>query len=140
MAHGLSRDEATALLQRLHDVQGRVYAGGDPAELATVLTADVTWHVPGDNEIAGTYRGIQEVTAYMLRRRELADRTFTMHPRELLVGIDHIASITDGEVRRAGLLETWGTVGLYKVRAGKIAECRLLPFDPGTFDRIWGRT
>lgn len=73
----------------------------------------------------------------MLRRRELADRSFTMHPRELLVGTDHIASITDGELRRAGRVETWGTVWLYKVRVGRIAEGRLLPFDPRTFDRIW---
>lgn len=68
MAHGLRRNEAAALLQRLHDVQGRVYAGGDPGELASVLSADVVWHVPGDNAIAGTYRGLREVTAYMLHR------------------------------------------------------------------------
>lgn len=139
MTPPLTHDEAAALLRRLHDVQSTVYAGGDPAELATVLTVDVVWHVPGDNAIAGTYRGIGEVTGYMLRRRELAERTFTMHPRELLVGSDHIASITDGEMRRAGRVETWGTVGLYRVRAGKIAEARLLPFDPLAFDRLWSR-
>jgi ketosteroid isomerase-like protein len=137
MTRHLTRDEAAELLQRLHGVQGRVYAGGDPAELRTVLTDDIVWHVPGDNAIAGTYRGIDEVTAYMLRRRELADRTFNMHPRELLVGSDHIASITDGEMRRDGRVQTWGTVGLYRVRDGKIAEARLLPFDPPAFDRIW---
>jgi uncharacterized protein len=139
MTRRLTHAEAATLLQRLHDVQGRVYAGGDPEELEAVLTDDVVWYVPGSNAIAGTYRGISEVTAYMLRRRELAERTFTMHPRELLVGSDHIASITDGEMRHAGGVETWRTVGLYRVRDGKIAEARLLPFDAQAFDRIWSR-
>lgn len=133
----LSREEASAALKRLHDAQTRCYAGGDVGELEAVLAADVIWHVPGDNAIAGTYRGIEQVVAYMTRRRDLAERSFTMHPQELLVGTDHVASITDGEVRRHGRVETWSTVGLYAIEAGKVTECRLLPFDQRQFDRIW---
>jgi ketosteroid isomerase-like protein len=33
----------------------------DLAAFARLLTQDVTWHVPGDNAIAGIYRGINEL-------------------------------------------------------------------------------
>ena len=46
-----------------------------PIVIETVLAADVVWHVPGSNAIAGTYRGIDEVTASMARRRDLANNS-----------------------------------------------------------------
>ncbi len=125
------------ILERLHSAQAAFYAGGDRRPLEAVLTPDVTWHVPGDSTISGTYRGIETVLRYMARRRDLAARTFRMHPRELLIGPQHIAVITDGEVQRDGAVETWSTVGLYRIRTGRIAECHLLPFDQRAFDRIW---
>ena len=60
-----------------------------------------------------------------------------MHPRELLIGEHHVASITDGEITRDGSTERWSTVGLYKIAAMKIAECHMIPFDQAEFDRIW---
>jgi uncharacterized protein len=133
----LTPDEAARVLARLHDAQRTFYAGGDPRELEGVLAPDVVWHVPGRSAIAGTYRGIEHVLEYMARRRDLADQTFTMHPLELLVGEHHAASITAGEARREGRVQTWLTVGLYRIRDGRVLECRLLPFDQEQFDRIW---
>jgi hypothetical protein len=61
-----------------------------------------------------------------------------MHPGELLVGDDaHIASITDGTATSAGTHHSWSTVGLYRIRGRRIAECWLLPLDPKIFDRVW---
>jgi hypothetical protein len=60
-------------------------------ELRALLAPDIVWHVPGS-----------------ARRRDLADRTFRMHPGELLVGDDD-----------------------------HVAACWLLPLDAAEFDRIW---
>ena len=62
-----------------------------------------------------------------------------MHALELLVGDgDHVASRTDGTATIDGVDHHWSTLGLYRVRDGRIAECRLLPFDAAAFDRVWG--
>jgi YbgC/YbaW family acyl-CoA thioester hydrolase len=132
------QDEARQVLIRLHEAQNAFYQGGGSAELRALLTEDIVWHVPGNNAIAGEYRGIEAVMGYFARRRDLADRSFRMTGREVLTGEDGwIASLTDGHAVIDGQDRTWSTVGLYRVRDGRIAACRLLPFDAAAFDAIW---
>lgn len=135
---GLDRVTAADLLGRLHRAQGVFYAGGDDGPLRAVLDPDVSWYIPGRNAIAGEYLGVDAVLAYMTARRGLANASFRLHPGELLVGgEDHIASLTDGSAVIDGIERRWSTVGLYRIRAGRIAECRLLPLDAQQFDEIW---
>jgi ketosteroid isomerase-like protein len=124
------------LLERLHAAQREFYAGGGDAAVRAVLTDDIGWHVPGANAIAGDYHGIDDVLAYFARRRDLANRTFRMHPRDILTGDgDHVAALTDGTAVIDGVEHSWSTVGL--IRDDRIAECWLLPLDPAAFDAIW---
>ena len=67
-ARVVDRDAAIAVLDRLHEAQSELYAGGAGAALERLLAPDVTWTVPGDNAIAGTYRGLDEVLGYRRRR------------------------------------------------------------------------
>jgi uncharacterized protein len=134
----VNRDEARGILARLHEAQGAFYAGGPPDPLRALLCDDIVWVVPGDNAIAGEYRGIDAVMAYFARRRDLADGSFRMHPGDLLAGDgDRIAALTDGTAVIDGVERRWSTVGLYRVRDGRIAACWLLPLDPDAFDAIW---
>jgi ketosteroid isomerase-like protein len=127
-----------ALLARLHAAQGAFYAGGPAEPLRALLAHDIEWHVPGKNAIAGDHRGIEAVMAYFARRRELAKRTFRMHPGEILTGGgDHVAVLTDGTATIDGAEHRWSTVGLYRFRGELVAACWLLPLDPAGFDRIW---
>ena len=125
-------------IERLHLAQGEFYAGGSDERLRELLTDDIVWTVPGRNAIAGRYEGIEQVMAYFERRRELASRSFQMHTREILAGEgDHVAALTDGRATLGGVERRWSTVGLYRVRDGRIAACWLLPLDAEEFDRIW---
>ena len=134
----MDRTAAVTVLERLHTAQRAFYAGGDESPLRAVLTDDIAWHIPGDNDIAGDYRGIEAVMDYFARRRDLAQRTFRMYPGEVLVGGgDHVAVLTDGAAEIGGVERRWSTVGLYRLRGDRIAECRLLPLDARTFDEIW---
>jgi ketosteroid isomerase-like protein len=127
-------------LARLHAAQQQFYAGGGDAPLRELLCPDIAWHVPGASAIAGSYRGIDAVLAYFARRRDLADRTFRMQPAELLSGDgEHVAMLTHGHATIDGRAHAWSTIGLYRLRGGRVAECRLLPFDQAQFDRIWTR-
>jgi ketosteroid isomerase-like protein len=134
----VDRARAEAVLARLHAAQAAFYAGEDDMAVRAVLTDDIAWHVPGENAIAGDYRGIDEVLAYFARRRDLADRTFRMHPRDILTGDgDHVAALTDGTAVIDGTERQWSTVGLYRISEDRIAECWLLPLDRAAFDAIW---
>jgi ketosteroid isomerase-like protein len=134
----LERETAVRTLARLHKAQGAFYAGGPRLPLRELLTDDVVWHVPGNNSIAGTYRGIDEAMCYFSTRRELAARTFRLHPGDVLAGEGEVvAALTDGTALIAGEEHRWSTVGLYRFRYGRISECRLVPLDPAAFDRIW---
>jgi acyl-CoA thioesterase FadM/ketosteroid isomerase-like protein len=135
---GIDHVAAAELLSRLHEAQGSFYAGGGDAGLRAVLDPDVRWHVPGRNVIAGEYHGISDVLGYMAARRSLAAMSFRLYPGELLIGgDDRIASLTDGSAVIDGIEHAWSTIGLYRIRAGRICECHLLPLDPDEFDRIW---
>jgi hypothetical protein len=134
----MNRDSAIDLLDRLHQAQNKFYAGGDEAELRHLLTSDINWTVPGENRIAGTYRGLEEVFAYFRLRRKLAEGTFQMVRRDVLVGDgNRVAALTDGVASIHGQEHRWSTVGLYELLGERISACWLLPLDPDAFDRIW---
>lgn len=134
----MDRDTAIGLLDRLHAAQNEFYAGGSGDALEQLLAPDITWTVPGDNLIAGAYRGHEEVLGYFRRRRDLADRTFQMKRRDVLVGDGgRLAALTDGSATIRGVDHGWSTVGLYEVVDRRIAACWLLPLDLRAFDAIW---
>jgi uncharacterized protein len=134
----MNRDAAVDLLDRLHTAQNELYAGGSGAALRLLLAEGITWTVPGDNGIAGAYRGLGEVLGYFERRRDLADGTFRMLRQDVLVGDgDRLAALTDGVATIRGAEHRWSTVGLYDVADGRITACWLLPLDPRAFDAIW---
>jgi ketosteroid isomerase-like protein len=134
----MERDRAIEILERLHSAQNEFYAGGSGAALEQILAPTITWTVPGDNLIAGNYRGLEEVLGYFRRRRDLADRTFQMKRRDVLVGDgDRLAALTDGFATIRGVDHHWSTVGLYDVLDRQIAACWLLPLDQRAFDAIW---
>jgi ketosteroid isomerase-like protein len=134
----MDREEARRILASLHEAQGAFYAGGPDEPLRALLTDDIEWVVPGSNAIAGEYRGVDEVMAYFARRRDLAARSFRMHPGDLLTGdSDRVAVLTDGTATIGGVERRWSTVGLYRLRDGRVAACWLLPLDQAAFDAIW---
>jgi len=133
-----SRDAAIEVIERLHAAQARLYGDGDPGPVQELLTDDIVWVVPGSSSIAGTYRGRNEVLDYMIARRVVADGTFQMHRGDVLTGDgDSVAVLTDGTAVIAGVERRWSTVGLYRLRGDRVAECRLMPFDQDEFDEIW---
>lgn len=134
----MDRDTAVDLVDRLHAAQNEYYSGGSGAELERLLAPGITWTVPGDNRIAGTYRGLEEVLGYFRRRRELAGRTFRLERRDVLTGDGpRVAALTDGFASVGDRDRRWSTVGLYELVDGRVSACWLLPLDQSAFDAIW---
>jgi ketosteroid isomerase-like protein len=125
------------LIREFHDRQNRFYAGGAQGPVGALLTDDVIWHVPGHSAIAGDYRGRDEVLRYFARRRELAQATFRIDVRGVLADDDRAVILARGEVGHGGEVRAWGTVGIFRIAKGRIAECWVVPYDQHSFDQIW---
>ena len=124
-------------MREFHARQGRFYAGGDPDPLREMLTDDVVWHVPGRSPIAGDHTGIEALMDYFERRRALARATFRIEVRAVLAQDDLVLQLAGGTAELGGESVAWETVGVFRVRGGRIAEGRLVPFDQYLFDRVW---
>jgi RNA 2',3'-cyclic 3'-phosphodiesterase len=126
-----------SVVRRFYDEQARMYAGGGLEGVAGLLSDDVVWHVPGVSAIAGEHRGVEDVLAYMDRRRRMTDHSFrvTVHGAALIAG--RVVQLAGGRAVRDGIEVEWETVGVFRVAGGRIAECWLIPFDQPAFDRIW---
>ena len=118
----------------------REYAGRERRDLEAVAATfhdDVVWHVPGRNQISGTYRGKEAVMGYVRHRQELAGGTFQITVVDVLANDVHGLVVASGRATRHDREWTWRGHGLYRFVDGKIAECWLLPEDQYLFDEIW---
>jgi ketosteroid isomerase-like protein len=119
------------------DATSRFHKGGPMEELVPLLSEDIVWHVPGDNAIAGTYRGRSEVLGYFQRRREQAGRSLRFVERRVLVADDLVLHFAGGAAELDGQRREWETVGVYRVAGNAVVECWLVPSDQALFDQVW---
>jgi ketosteroid isomerase-like protein len=139
LSRGDARSESNVeLVAELHRRQAAMYAGGDTAPVAELLDPGIVWHVPGTSPIAGEHRGREAVLDYFRRRRELARGTMRMHPRGWLAEGDAVVQLVDGSAELGGQSVRWHTVGVYRIRDGRVAEVWLVPLELDEFERIWG--
>ncbi len=130
--------DPVSVVRRFHACQARVYAGDGPLDaLRELLDEDVVWHVPGANAIAGEHRGVEAVLEYLDTRRRMTDSTFRVTVHGVALIADRVVQLAGGRAERGGQEVSWETVGVFRVAAGQIAECWLVPFDQQQFDRIW---
>ena len=124
-------------MREFHARQARFYAGGETEPLREMLAEDIVWHVPGRSPIAGDHEGIEAVMDYFERRRALARATFRVNVREVMERGELVVQLAGGTAELGGRDVAWETVGVFRVRDGRIAEGRLVPFDLYLFDEVW---
>lgn len=125
------------LIRDFHDHQNRFYAGGDQEPVRAMLTPDVVWHVPGHSAIAGEHRGRDQVLRYFAERRTLTNATFRIDVRGVLADDQRTVILATGALEHGGETFTWGTIAIFRIAEGKIAECWVVPHDQSAYDAIW---
>jgi len=125
------------LIRDFHAAQNRFYAGGDQEPVRAMLAPDVAWHVPGRSALAGDYVGRDQVLRYFAGRRELAHATFRIAVRRVLADDERAVIFASGQLERDGETFAWEIAGVFRIAAGTIAECWVLPYDQYAFDEIW---
>jgi RNA 2',3'-cyclic 3'-phosphodiesterase len=131
--------DPVSVVRRFHASQARLYAGSESSVdgLRSVLDEGVVWHVPGASAISGQHRGVEAVLEYLDTRRRMTDSTFRVTVHGVAMIADRVVQLAGGHAVRDGRVVSWETVGVFRVAAGRIAECWLVPFDQAAFDEIW---
>ena len=116
------------------------YRSGDLAAIQGLVSSEVVVHMPGDNVLAGEYKGLGVVLALVARAAAYFE------PRSIrLLGVD----VNEGEIEArvevgAGLLAATGgplqlTQRMHFNERGQISEAWIEPDDPCDWDDFVGR-
>ncbi len=114
------------------------FATGDLATLNELLADDIVWHATGRNQLAGTYRGKEEVFGLFQRLAELSGGTFKLDVHTILADDEHAVALARVTGEREGKTLDDNTIQAFHVRDGKVTEQWLYPGDAYATDEFWG--
>ena len=112
---------------------------GDQATLGSLLSPQVVWHQPGNNQFSGTKNGIAEFGAMMGAMMAKSDGSFTItHAHRYLANGNLVAIEIEFDGHREGAKVDQAGIDLLRVEDGKIVEVWLFSSDPEQEDAFWG--
>jgi ketosteroid isomerase-like protein len=113
------------------------FATGDMVTLNELFADDIVWHAPGRNELAGTFRGKDEVFANLQKNMELTGGTFKLDIHDLLANDEHAVVLLGVSAEREGKTLKDNTVQVWHIKDGKVTESWLHPADAYASDEFW---
>ena len=113
------------------------FATGDMATLNELFADDIVWHAPGRSEIAGTFKGKDEVFANLQKNMELTGGTFRLEIHALVADDEHAVALLRARAEREGKVLDDNTVQVFHIKDGKVTESWLHPADAYASDEFW---
>jgi ketosteroid isomerase-like protein len=127
------RVENEAIVRRIFDT----FAEKRGFALRDVFAPDATWTVPGGGTMAGTFRGREEIFAFLGRLPKETDGTYSSSLTDVLVSDDRAAALYRASGERNGRRLDLDQVLLFRIEDGLVREVVALPTDPVAFERFW---
>ena len=113
---------------------------GDQALLASVVSQDVVWHQPGNNQFSGTHKGLAAVGAMLGRMMDISRGTFTIYKADhFMANGNWVAVSLAFKAQREGAKVDQPGVDLLRIENGRIVEVRLFSSDQAQEDAFFGR-
>jgi ketosteroid isomerase-like protein len=112
-------------------------AGNLKAVINEIFADDVVWRYPGDNPLAGDYRGKEGVTAFFRQLREVTNGKFQLELVNLLANDDCVMALEAPQAERKGRAFAWNSVLVYFFRGGKIREVYVFQHQQHQLDEFW---
>jgi uncharacterized protein len=113
------------------------FGSGDIAKLDEFFADDIVWHAPGHNELAGTFRGKNEVFANLQNVGEMTAGTFKLDIHALMADDEHAVALLSVSAERQGKTLNDNTVQVWHIKDGKATESWLHPGDAYASDEFW---
>ncbi|USX14665.1 nuclear transport factor 2 family protein [Oxalobacteraceae bacterium OTU3CAMAD1] len=112
---------------------------GDQATLGAIISPDVMWYQPGNNQFSGTHRGMAAVGPMLAKMMEVSNGTFAITRADDYMANGELVAITiefAGEANGVKLRQRG--VDLLRIEEGKIVAVRLFSSDQQQEDLFWG--
>ena len=114
------------------------FTGGDVSGLLDLFAADAVWRVPGENAVAGDYRGREAIVAFLRRTAELTGGTYRVELLWVLADDVHTVAVYRAQGERPDGRSLDIEQGLLVgVEDGLWADIRAQPLDQAAFDAFW---
>lgn len=115
----------------------QAFAAGDMQTLSDLFADDVVWHVPGQNPLAGTYRGKDEVFGFFAKVVEVSGGTFSLEIHDVLANDEHGVALVKARGQREGKSLEDNQVNVLHLEGGKVHEFWGHASDSAAVDEFW---
>jgi ketosteroid isomerase-like protein len=112
-----ARTNARVVRAFLEAIQAR-----DIARVSETLSDDVVYHFPGENRLAGSYRGKPAVLSFLPQLPRLLDEPPMFDVHDVLSSEAHATDLSNYYGVRRGQRYSWRVVRVYHFKAGLISE------------------
>lgn len=113
---------------------------GDQATLGGIISPDVLWHQPGNNQFSGTHRSMAAVGPMLGKMMEVSKGTFAITRADhYMANGDWVAITLEFAGEANGIKFKQLGVDLLRIEGGKIVEVRLFSSNQEEEDAFWGR-
>jgi ketosteroid isomerase-like protein len=109
------------------------FSQGDMQTVGELLSDDVVWHSPGNNPLAGDYKGKDQVFGLFAKLLEITEGTFHQEIHDLLGSDQHVVALMDEGWRKPKPF-TGRSIHTWHVKGGKAAEFWLFNEDQAAAD------
>jgi ketosteroid isomerase-like protein len=127
-------DDKVALLNRGYDAFGK----GDLDTLRELFTDDIVFHVSGESQIAGDYRGQDDVFGFFGKLAELSGGSFRIERHAILADEEHGAVLSTVSAQRDGKQLRSNAVDVHHFDGDRIREVWTVILDQKAANEFWG--
>jgi hypothetical protein len=114
------------------------FSKGDMETLRSLMTEDCVHHVPGKSQIAGDYKGVDQVLGLYAKFFELTGGTLKVDLHDAVGNDEHVITMHRLTANRTGKILDTNEALVFHFRGGKISELFDAPSDQYAQDAFWG--
>lgn len=124
----------TAVVRRFY----QAFVNGDLATIDSLMTEDVSFHVPGSGSNAGDYQGKQAVFGFFGKAAAATGGSLKLELLDVMAGEQHVAAVATYRAEREGRAPLQNNlVHLIKLRDGRIARSWFHSRNQYEVDAFW---
>jgi len=135
---GLSQEENKDMAKHSNEIlllqAYAAQARGDIEDYINFLSDDFVLHIPGRSQIAGDYKGKEEIRRHFREITQLSGGTFKTEVHDILASNDHVVGLVNAQADSEGSIVELPRVHIWHVRNGKLSELWLHPVNQYEFD------
>ena len=113
------------------------FGAGDMQTVDALLSDDIVWHSPGNNPLAGDYKGKDQVFGLFAKLVELTEGTFRQEIHDLLANDEHAVALCTLSASRGSKSVEFPVANVSHIRDGRVTEFWTATTDPQASIDFW---